>query len=366
MAAVVARYFTKEKIGAALNIAATKSGEASKKAGEATGGNPGNPGRKGASGVAFPTGSGQFSGLKAEFVLASLLILLLPLADREAVETGGRFRNWIRQLLAIALLYAVLIMLAAIGPRSKRLMTLVGFLFLLAIALSNRFGVGAALLPRIFQRLVDILSPSGGETGGAGGAGGVARGAFASSPLGGSGGSGGSPGGSAGGSNETATGGGGNASSTGRSGRGNNGRRGSDQPAPRIPSARKRSSNVVNINPVRIPSVEGRPVVAPKRKPSIFYPSGYKPPYEGPVRSGSKYVPQLPQGNKPGMRRQSYDRRSGGEIWVPQDSAPESGAIFPPLNTRVTPISSRRRSRGGGGVGTRVPFSAGRSKRGLR
>lgn len=351
------RYFTSEGAKRALTVAATQSGKLSKTAGEGTAGsvgNPGNPRAAGAAGALRLAGTGRFTGLKVEYVIAALLVLFVPVADREAVSSRSRFGNWVRQLLAITLLYAVLIMVAAIGPRSKRLMTLVGFLFLLGIALSNRFGAGTNLLPRIFDAIVRILSPQAGGSDGAGAAVGAGRGRgpFAAAPGGSAGGGGGGGGGGSfgsspngsGGPNADATGGGGNAGATGRSGRESN-RRGNPRESPGIPSLRRRGSSDLNNSPVRLPEI----------KP---------PPQRGPVVAGPRGLPWLGPGRRSPFPSRGWDAYIDAFNWPgsvkpptpkkPSGSSRRGGGTLPDIDRIVPRTKAPARGRAAPSIGRRT------------
>lgn len=111
--------------------------------------------------VSRASGSAGYPGLKAEYVASILLLVIWPVADRSAINTKAKFANWARQLVAITLAHAILIAIAATGPRAKRLATLFGFLLLLGLAMSKKGSAGVMLGPQVLRSLVKILSPRG-------------------------------------------------------------------------------------------------------------------------------------------------------------------------------------------------------------
>lgn len=113
-------------------------------------------------------GTSKHGGLKFEYMAAIIMLLLWPVADREAISSRAKFGNWARQMVALTLAFAILLGIGSIGKRTNRFATIFGFLILLVLALSRQGSRGAMLGPQVLNGLVRILTPRKGD-GGAGG-----------------------------------------------------------------------------------------------------------------------------------------------------------------------------------------------------
>lgn len=98
--------------------------------------------------------------LKVMFVASLGIIILIPVTRPETLSNAQDRSAWMRQLAAIALLFAVLLGLSNIGPGMRKVSTYVGGLFMLAIALTRRNSDGTLAALESFNALVRLLTPT--------------------------------------------------------------------------------------------------------------------------------------------------------------------------------------------------------------